>query len=133
MKKIIFVAILAALLLQGCNTAKTVPAPVVAAPAAEPKKVAKPIEMDPVKIMTDSNIGNCTACHAIPAESKIVAGDIGPPFIGMKGRFTDIAKLRAAIEDQQVTSPQTIMPPFGRNKILTPGQIEVIAQYIYQY
>jgi mono/diheme cytochrome c family protein len=32
-----------------------------------------------------------------------------------------------------VFSPQTIMPPFGRNKILTPEQIDAIAQYIYQY
>jgi len=50
-----------------------------------------------------------------------------------KGRFPDIAKLKAAIADQKVFSPETIMPPFGRNKILTPEQIDVIAQYIYQY
>jgi sulfur-oxidizing protein SoxX len=130
MKKIIFLAILGALLLQGCKTAPTTTA---AAPAAEVKKEAKVIEMDPVKIMTNPNIGNCTACHAIPADPKLVAGDVGPPFIGMKARFPDIAKLKAAIADQKVTSPQTIMPPFGRNKILTPEQIDAVAQYIYQY
>jgi L-cysteine S-thiosulfotransferase len=133
MKKIIFLAILGALLLQGCKTTPSA-APVAAvAPAAEVKKEAKPIEMNAVKIMTDSNIGNCTACHAIPAVPSIVAGDMGPPFIGMKDRFPDIAKLRAAIADQKAIAPQTIMPPFGRNKILTPEQIDVVAQYIYQY
>ena len=130
MKRIIFLAILGALLLQGC---KTTPESSAAAPAAEVKKEAKPIEMDAMKIMTNSNIGNCTACHAIPALPHIVAGDMGPPFIGMKGRFPDIAKLRAAIADQKAIAPQTIMPPFGRNKILTPEQIDVVAQYIYQY
>lgn len=130
MKKIIFLAILGALLLQGC---KTTPGSSAAAPAAEAKKEAKPIEMDAVKIMTNPNIGNCTACHAIPAQPQIVAGDMGPPFIGMKGRFPDIAKLRAAIADQKAIAPQTIMPPFGRNKILTPEQIDVVAQHIYQY
>lgn len=133
MKKIIFMAILGALLLQGCKTTPTAEPVAAVAPAAEVKKETKPIEMDAVKIMTDSNIGNCTACHAIPAVPSIVAGDMGPPFIGMKDRFPDIAKLRAAIADQKAISPQTIMPPFGRNKILTPEQIDVVAQYIYKY
>ena len=103
------------------------------APAVEAKKEAKPIEMDALKIMTNANIGNCTSCHAIPADPKIVAGDIGPPFIGMQSRFPDIAKLKEAIADQKVFHSETIMPPFGRNKILTPEQIDVVAQYIYQY
>lgn len=133
MKKIIFLAILGTLLLQACNTTPSSAPVASAAPAAEVKKEAKPIEMDAVKIMTDSNIGNCTACHAIPDVPSIVAGDMGPPFIGMKLRFPDIAKLRAAIADQRALSPETIMPPFGRNKILTPEQIDVVAQYIYQY
>ena len=130
MKKIIFLAILSTLMLQGC---KTTPESSAAAPAAVPVAVAKPIEMDAMKIMTNPNIGNCTACHAIPADSKIVAGDIGPPFIGMKARFPDIAKLKAAIADQKVFAPDTIMPPFGRLKLLTPEQIDVVAQHIYQY
>lgn len=133
MKKIIFMAILGALLLQGCKTTPTAEPVAAVAPAAEVKKEAKPIEMDALKIMTDSNIGNCTSCHAIPAVPSIVAGDLGPPFIGMKDRFPDIAKLRAAIADQKASSPQTLMPPFGRNKILTPEQIDVVAQYIYKY
>jgi len=130
MKRIIFLAILSTLLLQGCKTAPATPA---AAPAAEAPKEVKVVEMDAVKIMINPNIGNCTACHAIPAAPQLVAGDVGPPFIGMKGRFPDFAKLKAAIADQKVFSPETIMPPFGRNKILTPEQIDVIAQYIYQY
>ena len=133
MKKIIYLAILGALILQGCKTTPSAAPVAAAAPAAEAKKEAKPIEMDPVKIMTNSNIGNCTACHAIPAVPSIVAGDMGPPFIGMKARFPDIAKLRAAIADQKAISSETIMPPFGRNKILTPEQIDVVAQHIYQY
>ena len=133
MKKIIFLAILSTLLLQGCKTAPATSAATTATPATEPKKVAKPVELDPVKLISDSNLGNCLACHAIPSKPELVAGDVGPPFIGMNGRFADIATLRAAIHDQQAMSPQTIMPPFGRNKILTPEQIDVIAQYIYQY
>ncbi|MFA6902618.1 MAG: sulfur oxidation c-type cytochrome SoxX [Gallionellaceae bacterium] len=132
MKKIIFLAILSMLMLQGC---KTTPGSSAAAPEADAKKEAKPLEMDPKKLFSSSakGTGNCSACHAIPADSSIVAGDIGPPIIGMKARFPDIAKLKAAIADQKAFSPDTIMPPFGRNKLLTPEQIDVIAQYIYQY
>lgn len=123
MKKIIFLAILGALLLQvqGCKTVE--------------KKEAKPIEMDGYKIMSSSSKGhgNCLACHAVPSRPELVAGNMGPPFIGMKARFPDIAKLKAAIADQKVFSPQTMMPPFGRNKLLTPEQIDSVAQYIYQY
>lgn len=131
MKKIIFLAIVSTVLLQGCKTA---PETAAATPAAAiPTKEVKKVELNPEILIADSNSGNCLSCHAIPSKPEMVAGDIGPPFIGMKGRFPDIAKLRAAIYDQQVFSQQTIMPPFGRNKILTPEQIDVIAQYIYQY
>ena len=123
MKKIIFLAILGALLMQGCKTT----------PATSPVAEAKPIELNPVKIMENPNIGNCLACHAIPVKPEMVAGNMGPPFIGMKDRFPDIAKLRDAIADQKKFSSETIMPPFGRNKLLTPEQIDVVAQYIYQY
>lgn len=130
MKKIIFMAILSTLLLQGCKTADQA----ATVPAAEATKEAKPaIELDPVKIMSNSNIGNCLACHAIPGKPEMIAGNMGPPFIGMKDRFPDIAVLREAISDQKKFQAQTLMPPFGRNKIMTPEQIDAVAQYIYQF
>lgn len=134
MKKIIFLAILSMLIMQGCKTtpgsskAAAAPAAPVAAPAPPP-----PPEMDPMKIMTNPNVGNCTACHAIISEPNITAGDIGPPLYDMKGRFPDIAVLKSHIEDQKKFKPETIMPPFGRNKILTPEQIDVVTKHIYKY
>lgn len=141
MKKIIFLSILGMLMLQGCKTSGTsvtasaapTAVPQAITPAVEAKKEVKQIEMDPLKIMTNPNIGNCTACHALPNKPEIVAGDIGPPFTDMKHRFPDFARLVAAINDQRATTYQTIMPPFGRNKILTPEQIDAVAKYIYQY
>lgn len=138
MKKIIFFAILATLTLQGCSTAPATSAAaakpaVQATPTAEAKKEVKPVELNPEKLMTDSNMGNCTACHSIPQKPELVAGNIGPAFVDMKHRFSDFAKLRAAIHDQRALNPQTIMPPFGRNEILKPEQIDAIAHYIYQY
>lgn len=91
------------------------------------------VELDPMKIMNNANGGNCTACHSIPAKPEVVAGDMGPPFIGMKDRFPDIAKLRAAVAEQKKISPQTVMPPFERNNILTAEQIDSVVKFIYQF
>lgn len=126
MKKIIFLAVLAAIMLQGC---KTTPA------STEVKKVEKPLEMNAEKLMSSSAAGhgNCLSCHAVPSRPDLVAGNVGPAFIGMKERFPDIEVLKAAIADQKKFNAQTLMPPFGRNKLLTPEQIDVLANYIYQY
>jgi len=132
MKKIIFLAVLSALILQGCTTKQPGASAGGAAPAAGAQQEIK-VELDPIKIMTNPNIGNCTACHAILSDTTITAGDIGPPFFDMKNRFPDIAVLKANIEDQKKFQPDTIMPPFGRNKVLTPEQIDVVTKHIYKY
>lgn len=92
-------------------------------------------EMDPALLYASAGRGrgNCSACHALPAEPDIVSGDVGPPMMGMKQRFPDIEILKAAIADQKQFAPGTSMPPFGRNRILTPEQIDALAHYLYQY
>lgn len=129
MQKKILAALMGLIVLQACSAV----AP--SSPTAESKKatVAKPVQMDPKILISDNNSGNCLACHAVPNHPELVAGNIGPPFISMKQRFPDRAKLRAIIYDEQVNNPDTIMPPFGRNKVLTPEQIDAITDYILQY
>ncbi|MDE2260689.1 MAG: sulfur oxidation c-type cytochrome SoxX [Betaproteobacteria bacterium] len=79
----------------------------------------------------DSVKGNCLACHAIPGEPKAESpGNIGPPLVNMKERYPDRAKLRARIWDATVYNPDTSMPPFGRNKILTEHEIDLVTDYI---
>jgi len=73
--------------------------------------------------------GNCLACHQI--EGGSMAGNIGPPLIAMKARFPDKAKLRAQIYDARVANPNTIMVPFGPNKVLTESEIDKVVEYIY--
>jgi sulfur-oxidizing protein SoxX len=79
----------------------------------------------------DRKKGNCLACHAIPGEPKAESpGNIGPPLVNMKGRYPDRAKLRAVIWDETAANPDTVMPPFGRNKILTEQEIDLVTDYI---
>ena len=77
----------------------------------------------------DRKKGNCLACHQI--EGGTLPGNIGPPLIAMKARFPDKAKLRAQIWDATKTNPNTIMPPFGRQQILSESEIDKIVEYIY--
>lgn len=82
-------------------------------------------------LVFDKKKGNCLACHAIPGDPKAeAAGNIGPPLVNIKQRFPDRAKLRAQIWDATVANPDSVMPPFGRNKILTEKEIDLVTDYV---
>ena len=72
--------------------------------------------------------GNCLACHYV--EGGELTGNYGPPLIAMKMRYPDRDTLRAQIWDASVKNPDTRMPPFGRNHILTEQEIDLITDYI---
>jgi sulfur-oxidizing protein SoxX len=123
----------AAVALQGCSTSPAPAASPAASRATLPAAAAVAVEMNPKVLISDNNLGNCLACHSVPAHPELVAGNIGPPFIAMKQRFPDAVALRAVIYDEQTRNPDTIMPPFGRNRVLTPAQINAIADYIREF
>jgi len=78
--------------------------------------------------------GNCLACHQIPGDRSAVSlADIGPVLLHMRERFPNRAMLRAQIWDSTVRNPQTVMPPFGKHKVLTEEEIDAVVDYIYQY
>ena len=106
--------------LMGCLS---LTAPITASAASE-ADIAKGKEL-----AFDRKKGNCLACHQI--EGGTLAGNIGPPLVAMKARFPDYAKLKAQITDARKNNPNTIMIPFGPNGVLTPEEIELVAQFIY--
>ena len=72
--------------------------------------------------------GNCLACHYV--EGGELTGNYGPPLIAMKVRYPDRDALRAQIWDAAIKNPDTRMPPFGRNRILTEEEIDLVTDYI---
>ncbi|MCW8931739.1 MAG: sulfur oxidation c-type cytochrome SoxX [Gammaproteobacteria bacterium] len=74
--------------------------------------------------------GNCLACHTIKGGK--LAGNIAPPLVAMQQRFPDKAKLRAQIYDSTVANPDSIMPPFGRHKVISDEEIDLVTDFIYQ-
>ena len=92
----------------------------------------KPAEPTGQELAFNNRQGNCLACHMIPGDPKAVTNtNIAPPLIAMKARFPDKAKMRAQIWDATKANPNTVMPPFGRNLILTEQEIDKITDYIY--
>ena len=76
--------------------------------------------------------GNCLACHAMPSDPKtITSANIGPPLVAIRARFPDREQLRRQIWDAGLINPDTVMPPFGKHRILTAEEIDLIVDYLY--
>ena len=73
--------------------------------------------------------GNCLACHKMAGGS--LEGNIGPALVNMKARYPDKAKLRAQISDPTTNNPNTIMPPYGKHKILTKSELDKVVEFVY--
>ncbi len=81
------------------------------------------------QVAFDRKKGNCLACHMIAGGS--LPGNIGPPLIAMKARFPKKADLRAQLWDPTVKNPHSIMPPFGKHRILTEKEIDLVTEFIH--
>jgi len=77
----------------------------------------------------DRNKGNCLTCHDIKGGDS--PGNVGPPLADIRMRFPDRAELAAIIFDETKRNPLSVMPPFGRNLILTSEEIESIVDFLY--
>lgn len=80
-------------------------------------------------IAFDRKKGNCLACHKMAGGS--LEGNIGPALVNMKARYPDKAKLRAQIFDPTVANPNTIMPPYGKHKIVSGSELDKVVEFIY--
>jgi sulfur-oxidizing protein SoxX len=97
-------------------------------PAATPGVAQTPV-MPGQTLAFDRNKGNCLTCHEIKGGDA--PGNVGPPLSDMKSRFPDRKELTAIIYDETKRNPLTVMPPFGRNLILTNDEIEAVVDFLY--
>jgi len=77
----------------------------------------------------DRSRGNCLTCHDIKGGDA--PGNVGPPLTDMKSRYPDRKELATIIFDETKRNPLTVMPPFGRNLILTNQEIESVIDFLY--
>jgi sulfur-oxidizing protein SoxX len=72
--------------------------------------------------------GNCLTCHEIKGGD--LPGTIGPALKDIKSKYPDRSDLIAILTDETKRNPQTVMPPFGRNRILSEQEINAVVDFL---
>jgi L-cysteine S-thiosulfotransferase len=80
------------------------------------------------EIAFDRGKGNCLTCHEIKGGD--LPGTIGPKLENIKSKYPDRNDLVAIVTDETKRNPQTVMPPFGRNRILTEQEINAVVDFL---
>jgi L-cysteine S-thiosulfotransferase len=80
------------------------------------------------KIAFDRDKGNCLTCHEIKGGD--LPGTLGPPLKDIKSKYPDRNDLVEIVTDETRRNPQTMMPPFGRNRILTEQEINAVVDFL---
>lgn len=76
--------------------------------------------------------GHCAACHQLPeGVAPASRADLGPRLEGARMRALGRAKLRELLEDPMKSNPATVMPPYGRHRLLDPAEIERIVEFLH--
>jgi len=117
-----------AVMLAGVAASLTLFVAVLSGRAASAQQPAAP-PMPGETLAFDRSKGNCLTCHVIKGGDA--PGNLGPELSGMKARFPDRKELHAIIFDETKRNPLTVMPPFGRNLILTDQEIESVIDFLY--
>lgn len=91
-----------------------------AQPAAAPPEFVQPAK------------GHCLACHQVPEGAGPASrADLGPRLEGARMRSLGKARLKEVIEDPTRLDPNTVMPPYGRHRILEGAEIDRIVEYLH--
>jgi sulfur-oxidizing protein SoxX len=96
--------------------------------AAASPALAQSATTEGQKLAFDRSKGNCLTCHAIKGGEY--PGTLGPELVDIKGKYPNRDELVAILFDETVRNPLTVMPPFGRNRILTDKEISAIVDFL---
>lgn len=102
-------------------------------PTRAPQKVtlSGPLNGDPNKgkeIAMNTQRGNCWACHALPGDAQPGSG--GPPLLTIGTWGYSDAHIYQQIWDRRAANPDTIMPPYGTNGVLSDQDIRDVVAYL---
>lgn len=85
-----------------------------------------------LELFTSPAKGHCIACHQVPeGAGPATRSDLGPRLEGKRMRELGNARLRALLVDPTAANPETVMPPFGRHRILSPAEIDRVVDYLH--
>jgi sulfur-oxidizing protein SoxX len=76
--------------------------------------------------------GHCIACHQLPpGAGPETRSDLGPALEGKRMRELGRAALRQLIDDPTRANPDSVMPPYGRHRILDKTEIDRLVEYLH--
>ena len=76
--------------------------------------------------------GHCIACHQLPEGAGLAShADLGPRLEGARMRALGRARLREILEDPMKSNPETLMPPYGRHRLLDRAEIERLVEFLH--
>src|SRR5436190_2918120 len=96
--------------------------------AATAPAVAQSAAAEGQKLAFDRGKGNCLTFHAIKGGEY--PGTLGPELVDIKSKYPNRDELVAIVFDETKRNPLTVMPPFGRNRILTDKEINAIVDFL---
>ena len=84
------------------------------------------------ELFTRADKGHCIACHQLPEGAGLATrADLGPRLEGARMRALGKPALRQAIADPTRANPDTVMPPFGRHRLLDAAEIERLVEFLH--
>ncbi len=76
--------------------------------------------------------GHCIACHQLSGGAvPETRADLGPRLDGERMRALGKAAIRQAIVDPTRANPDTVMPPFGRHRLLDGAEIDRLVELLH--
>lgn len=76
--------------------------------------------------------GHCIACHQLPETlGQATKATLGPRLEGARMRELGKPRLRQVISDATAANPETVMPPFGRHRLLTAAEIDGLVEFLH--
>ncbi|MEO7744155.1 MAG: hypothetical protein ABIR98_14555 [Usitatibacter sp.] len=104
----------------------------LAALAADIALAASAQAPSPPEAFLRADKGHCIACHQLPqGHGPVSRADLGTKLEGTRMRAIGREGLRQAIADPPRVNADTLMPPFGRHRILESWEIETLVDYLH--
>ena len=85
-----------------------------------------------LELFVRADKGRCIACHQVPqGAGPETRADLGPQLEGQRMRALGKRALRDILVDPTRANPDTVMPPYGRHRILDNAEIDRLVEYLH--
>lgn len=102
---------------------------VIAALAAGPALAQQTRAID---LFVRADKGHCIACHQLPAGVEpATRSNVGPRLEGARMRELGREAIKQLLDDPAKQNAETLMPPYGRHRVLDTAEIERLAEFLH--